>query len=99
MLDGNCYCKGLVQMFFLYEVKLMYQFDYCFVIYIENGEMWDIISVEKVDLDCLLLLWYWVVEVEVEDCLIQKDKNGCVIWEWIWDWLMGFWDIVWVIDE
>ena len=98
-LDGNRYRKGPAQMLPLYEAKLMHQFDHRFATYTENGETRDITSAEKADPDCLPLPRYWVAEAEVEDRLIQKDKNGRVTWEWTRDWLMGFRDIARVTDE
>nr|WP_255579040.1 N-6 DNA methylase [Deinococcus sp. RIT780] len=92
-LDGNRYRQGNAQMLPLYEAKLMHQFDHRFATYTDSGDTRDMTSAEKADPTKLPLPRYWVEGAEVEDRLIQKDKNGSVIWEWSRDWLMGFRDI------
>ncbi|TDE85370.1 Eco57I restriction-modification methylase domain-containing protein [Deinococcus sp. S9] len=98
-LHGNRYRKGDGQMLPLYEAKLMHQFDHRFATYTESGDTRDMTSAEKARADALPLPRYWVPQTEVEDRLIQKDKNGNVIWEWTRDWLMGWRDIARNTDE
>lgn len=92
-LHGNRYRQGNAQMLPLYEAKLMHQFDHRFATYTDSGDTRDMTSAEKADPARLPLPRYWVSAGEVEDLLVQRDKNGNVIWEWTREWLMGFRDI------
>lgn len=98
-LDGNRYRKGESEMLPLYEAKLMHQFDHRFATYTPEGDTRDMTSAEKADPNALPLPRYWVKESEVENRLIQKDKEGRIIWEWDKGWLMGFRDITNVTNE
>lgn len=82
MLDGNRYRKGASELLPLYEAKLMHQFDHRFATYTPEGDTRDMTTSEKADADALPLPRYWVEKGEVEDRLIQKDKDGRVIREW-----------------
>lgn len=97
--DYNTYTHGQTRMLPLYEAKLMHQFDHRYATYTADGDTRDLTSDEKVDPLCLPLPRYWVAESEVENRLVQKDRNGQVIWEWTRDWLMGFRDIARNTDE
>ncbi|PTA66931.1 Eco57I restriction-modification methylase domain-containing protein [Deinococcus arcticus] len=98
-LDGNRYRQGERRMLPLYEAKLMHQFDHRYATYTDSGDTRDLTSAEKADPTCLPLPRYWVAEGEVEDRLIQRDKNGRVVWAWPRDWLMGWRDIARSTDE
>ncbi|WP_369699472.1 N-6 DNA methylase [Deinococcus sp. YIM 77859] len=98
-LSGNRYVRGQAQMLPLYEAKLMHQFDHRFATYTQDGSTRDMTAGEKADPTKLPLPRYWVSEGEVEDRLIQRDKQGRVVWEWGRDWLMGWRDITNATNE
>ena len=98
-LDGNRYRQGEQEMLPLYEAKLMHQFDHRYATYTPEGDTRDMTSAEKADPDSLPLPRYWVAGGEVEDRLIQRDRDGNITWAWPQSWLMGFRDIARVTDE
>lgn len=98
-LHGNRYCKGDGQMLPLYEAKLMHQFDHRYATYTPEGDTRDMTSAEKAKPDSLPLPRYWVAGGEVEDRLIQRDRDGNITWAWGRDWLMGFRDITNATNE
>ena len=92
-LEGNRYRQKEALMRPLYEAKLLHQFDHRFATYMPSGDTRDLTPAEKADSTHLPQPRYWVKEGEVEDRLIQKDKDGRMTWTWARDWLMGFRDI------
>jgi len=105
-LDGNRYYKSGLQMSPLYEAKMMHQFDHRFGTYsgqteaqANKGNLPGLTEQMHADTAFLTIPKYWVAEAEVENRLIQRDKDGNVIWKWDKDWLMGFRDITRNTDE
>lgn len=82
----------------LYEAKLIWHFDHRFATY-DGEDTRDMTPAEHASPEALPLPRYWVPAQEVEERLVQKDRNGNVVWEWKRGWLMGWRDIARSTDE
>ncbi|WP_223299812.1 Eco57I restriction-modification methylase domain-containing protein [Meiothermus taiwanensis] len=99
----------------LYEAKLIWHFDHRLATYEgsktretrkahedearETYETRDMTPAEHASPEALPLPRYWVPAEEVEERLVQRDRDGNVVWEWKRGWLMGFRDIARSTDE
>ncbi|HBP0630580.1 N-6 DNA methylase [Pseudomonas aeruginosa] len=77
----------------LYEAKLIHQFDHRWATYTADGNSRDVTLAEKSNPDFTVTPRYWVSHAEIEERLCKRDRNGQVIWQWRYDWLMGWRDI------
>jgi hypothetical protein len=82
----------------LYEAKLIWQFDHRFATY-DGGETRDLTPAEHASPEALPLPRYWVPEEEVEERLMQRDRQGNLVWRWERGWLMGFRDVTNATNE
>ncbi|ADH65163.1 hypothetical protein Mesil_3351 (plasmid) [Allomeiothermus silvanus DSM 9946] len=82
----------------LYEAKLIWHFDHRFATY-DGADIRDMTPAEHASPEALPLPRYWVPQKEVEERLVQKDRNGNVVWEWDRGWLLGFRDITNATNE
>lgn len=82
----------------LYEAKLIWHFDHRFATY-DGEDTRDMTPAEHASPEALPLPRYWVPAQEVEERLVQKDRNGNVVWEWKRGWLMGFRNITNATNE
>jgi hypothetical protein len=77
----------------LYEAKMIHQFDHRWATYMADGESRDVTGTEKSDPDFTVIPRYWVNEVEVDERLTKRDRDGNLIWRWERGWLMGWRDV------
>lgn len=82
----------------LYEAKLIWHFDHRFATY-DGADTRDMTPAEHASPEALPLPRYWVPQKEVEERLVQKDRNGNVVWEWNRGWALGWRDITNATNE
>jgi len=98
-LDGNIFRQGNGTYLPLYEAKMIHHFDHRFATYERDGRIRDTTLEEHQDPSFAPMPRYWVEDVEVEERLVKRDRDGNVIWRWEQPWLLGFRDIARSTDE
>ncbi|AWR87061.1 Eco57I restriction-modification methylase domain-containing protein [Meiothermus taiwanensis] len=98
VLQGNRFVRGEETYLPLYEAKLIWHFDHRFATY-DGADTRDMTPAEHASPEALPLPRYWVPAEEVEERLVQRNREGNVVWQWTRGWLLGFRDIARSTDE
>ena len=94
-LDGNVFTTPEGEEYVpLYEGKMIWHYNHHYGTWPTEGERPNSINMPSLDElsnpDSHIMPWYWVPLAAVNDRLVKIDKDGNVIWEWKYKWLLAY---------